>query len=588
MSIFSSIRYRLMVLMICLTSVPVLIVTLIATNNTRSSVEKEIIEANASRMGWAEQYLNELVSQINVLFYSLQINEPLMNSLTKAENSDAAAQFRNQRYIQNTLTSTFYENSRKISELSLYTHRNQRVYMVNFAVSGLSYSLDIQEGPWNRMLDKPVSLYFKQTGDHIYAFHSLNRFEDRALLGGVAVRINEKVWAELSAILGTEVDHPVFLLNDTGELLKGSTAIRDERMLHLYQQFLQSRKEFQETDDYLLFSRQVGHGALTLIKAVPKSTVSESANDTVRAGILSGLLFAGLAAAASIVFSLRITRPIVSLARTMRKTPIHQLEFKSVRSRDEIGLLEHGYNSMMRRMKELIENEYVREIEVKEAQLMALQAQINPHFLNNTLNLIGGIALTKKVPEIYKITKGIGDLLRYSISTGEKMALLEDEVRHVRNYLFIQEQRFMGRCIVRIDTEEPLPRLFLPRFTLQPLVENAFEHGLQPKEGQWRVDIRIRSIRGRVAILIKDNGVGMDEARLRTIREELQSGPSGRSSKVNESERPRMQKGIGLGNVDSRVKLHFGGTGLQIYSRLGAGTLIVMKLPKPGEGAEHA
>jgi two-component system sensor histidine kinase YesM len=377
-------------------------------------------------------------------------------------------------------------------------------------------------------------------------------------------------------------------LNDEGVLLQGSSATQDEALIDLYREQFRSGAEFRKTDRYFLFAKRVDHGALTLMKAIPISTVTESANDTVRAGLLSGLLFAALSAAASIVFSLRITRPIVSLARTMRMTTIQQFELKSVQNRDEIGLLEHGYNSMMKRMKELIENEYIREIEVKEAQLMALQAQINPHFLNNTLNLIGGIALANKVPEIYRITKGIGELLRYSISMGDRLALLEDEVRNVRNYLFIQEQRFLGRCTVRIDTVEPLPQLLLPRFTLQPLVENAFEHGLQPKEGQWHVQIRIRRVGSRIAILIQDNGVGMKEGRLREIRGELRNGAIGRTPETGDaSDRPRKQKGIGLANVDSRVKLHFGGSGLQLYSEPGAGTLIVMKLPMQRGGAEH-
>lgn len=92
----------------------------------------------------------------------------------------------------------------------------------------------------------------------------------------------------------------------------------------------------------------------------------------------------------SILFSLRITRPIVSLAVSMRKAHVSNFEQHSVQSRDEIGLLERGYNSMMERIRELIEVEYRQEIEVKNAQLLALQAQINPHFLNNTLQLIGG------------------------------------------------------------------------------------------------------------------------------------------------------------------------------------------------------
>jgi two-component system sensor histidine kinase YesM len=159
----TSIRYRLMLLMICLTTLPVLIVTWTAAHNTRSSVEKELIEANRSRMLWAEQTLNELVDQIDALFYSLQINQPLMEGLSLDEHRSVGEQFRTQRYIQYTLTSALYANSRKVDEQSLYTHRNQRLCAVNFSTSGLIHSLDIGSGAWSRLAAGPVNLYFKQT-----------------------------------------------------------------------------------------------------------------------------------------------------------------------------------------------------------------------------------------------------------------------------------------------------------------------------------------------------------------------------------------------------------------------------------------
>ncbi|WP_309119638.1 sensor histidine kinase [Paenibacillus sp.] len=590
----TSIRYRLMLLMICLTTIPVLIVTLTATHNTRSSVEKEIIEANRSRMLWAQQYLDELVERIDVLFYSLQINEPLMDGLNPIGNPSVGEQFRTQRYIQETLTSAFYANSRKVDELSLYTHQNQRLYSVNFSTSGLIHSLHIENGAWGRMTAGPVNLYFKQTGDSVSAFHSVNRFEDRALLGGLSVRINDGVWKQVGDILRSESDSAVFLMNDEGELLTGSSSAAEyDAVLDIYRQASADEADdeagYRKTERYFLFAEQVDGGALTLLKAVPISAVTESASDTVRAGVALGLLFAGLSVLASILVSLRISRPIVSLAKTMRTAPIRHFEMTSVNSRDEIGLLERGYNSMIQRIRELIEHEYQREIEVKNAQLMALQAQINPHFLNNALLMIGGMALSKGAPDIYRVAKGIGDLLRYSIGSGSETASLEDEVKHARNYLLIQEQRFLGRCRVSFVVEAPTPRLLVPRFALQPLIENAFEHGLQPKEGAWEIDIRIRTVGRRIAVLIRDNGVGIDALLLRALREELRTSVSLRPPARSAEERgePPRRKGIGLRNVNSRLKLRFGaGAGIRIFSAPGAGTVIALALAMNVEGEE--
>ncbi|MEX1028474.1 MAG: sensor histidine kinase [Paenibacillaceae bacterium] len=260
----------------------------------------------------------------------------------------------------------------------------------------------------------------------------------------------------------------------------------------------------------------------------------------------------------------------------MRNTHIHNFEMKSIQSNDEIGMLERGYNSMMQRIKGLIEEEYQREIEVKNAQLMALQAQINPHFLNNTLHLIGGMALSKDAPEIYQITRVIGDLLRYSISTDGDMVSIEDELKHVQNYIFIQEQRFVGRCKVDVVIDESARSSRLPKFTLQPMVENAFEHGLQRKLGTWKIEVRIKRIGERIALMIKDEGVGLSEHRLHELRTELRGEQKIRLDK----DESRKRRGIGLRNVDARLKLQFGERyGVRLYSRARVGTLIVMMIP---------
>lgn len=577
-----SIRFRLIVLMICLTTLPVITVTWVATNNTRNSVEKEIINANTSRMMWADQYLNELIGQIDIMFYTLQIDQQLLASFNDMESLDIGVQYRTQNYIKNTLTTSFHANSRKVDDLTLYIHSDQKAFSVNFANSGTISFLNIEKGPWSRMQSTPINMYFKQSDNGIFAFHSINRFVDRKLLGGLAVRINRGVWEEVSSILKSESESSVYLMNDEGELLSGSTSTIDsveiqDQLRHL--DVHHSDLEFERTKKYFFFKKRVGDGQLTVVKAIPIEMVTQSAHATIRAGILTGSLFAAVSVLLSILFSLRITKPIISLARTMRMAQIHNFKMRSVENRDEIGLLEHGYNSMMQRIKELIEFEYQQEIEVKSAQLMALQAQINPHFLHNTLQVIGGMALTKNAPEIYRITRVIGDLLRYSISVDGDIVSLDNEIKHMQNYLFIQEQRFVGRCTVMVSVDESALDARLPKFTLQPIVENAFEHGLQRKEGAWKVEVRVKRIGNRIGLMLKDEGVGLTEEQLRQLRAELKIGLWSKEDK-KESQEPGKRRGIGMRNVNARLKLHFGSkSGIKIFSEEGIGTLIVMTIP---------
>ncbi|MDG0814199.1 sensor histidine kinase [Cohnella rhizosphaerae] len=528
----TSLRMRLTVLMICLTALPVVTVTWLAAGNTRSSVEKEIVRADTSRMLWADQYMNELIEQIDILFYTLQIDQELMRGLGNIDNPDPVVQYQTQELLRDKLTSAFHANSRKVDDLTLYMQAYRKAFTVNYTTSGLIRTFDIAANePWSRISRGPVNMYFKQTPDGTYAYHGINRFEDRALIGGISVRIDREVWQEVGRILRSEPDSLVYVLNDEGELLSGSSELPDDaRLTELLRGPAPAfaDMEFERTDRYFVFQKRIGDGQLAVIKAVPLSSVSRSARPTIEAGIWTGALFAAASALLSVLVSLGISRPIVRLARTMRTTPVQGFESTSVISRDEIGLLERGYNSMMERIRQLIEDEYEREIEVKDAQLLALQAQINPHFLNNTLHMIGGMALKKKAPEIYEVTRVIGDLLRYAIGSEDRTVPIADELTHTRNYLFIQERRFAGRCTIELDADPAALEGRLPKFTLQPIVENAFEHGLQRKPGSWRLAIRIRRIGGRIVMLVLDEGAGMQADELSRIRAELRSAGGAR------------------------------------------------------------
>lgn len=570
--------------MICLTLLPVITITWIATSNTKQSVEKEMIEGNRARILWADQYLNELIEQIDTLFYTLQINQELMDGIKDKSNPDVGFQYRIHNLIRETLTSAFFSNSRKIDDLTLSIATSGEAYTVNHA--GMDTTrLGMNEGLWNRMEQGPINMYFAQENHEIYVFHSINRFEDRKLLGGISTHLNQNIWNEVSTLLLSESDSSVYLLNDEGDLLSGTDDWSDNAEV-ISDQFVKlgaqnTELDFRKTKDGFYFMKRVGAGQITIVKYIPITTVTASANSTVEAGLFTGILFGALSVLLSILVSLQITRPIVSLARTMYKTNFSNFEQKTVQSQDEVGLLQVGYNNMMIRIKELIEEEYQHEINVKSAQLMALQAQINPHFLNNTLHMIGGMALMKGAPEIYRITNVIGELLRYSISYNDldQLVALEDELKHTRNYIYIQENRFSGRCLITMSSDPELSQVKLPKFTLQPLIENAFEHGLQPQEGTWILDIRVIRVRNRIALIIQDKGVGMSEERKKLLRQGLKDGEyrDKNMEHINSSTRPR---GIGLMNVHSRLKLQFGPKyGLRIFSKEREGTLIIAILP---------
>ena len=167
------------------------------------------------------------------------------------------------------------------------------------------------------------------------------------------------------------------------------------------------------TEDFYYWLRPVADARLMIVKKLPVEVVQASASPIIKAGWLTGVVVAILAVALSIVVSFRFSRPIIQLARRIRSADVDAIGFNLDDKADEIGTLEQAYDAIIAQIKTLLQEEYKREIDLKDAQFKALQAQINPHFLNNTLNLIGGMALAKDA-EIYEVTQMIGDLLHYA------------------------------------------------------------------------------------------------------------------------------------------------------------------------------
>ena len=217
--------------------------------------------------------------------------------------------------------------------------------------------------------------------------------------------------------------------------------------------------------------------------------------------------------------------------------------------------------------------EYLR----AQAELNALQSQINPHFLFNTLESIRGFAQKQNVPEIADITEAMSSLFRNSIQKVDTLIHLRDEIENVRNYMLIQEFRFPGKFRLEMDLEggEELLNCKLPNLTIQPLVENAIFHGLELIPSGGLINIEIYSTEKRLIIHVSDNGHGIPKERLAELNDRLASNDAN-------GLKPDGKKGagIGLANIHKRIKLQMGPQyGLAISSTLNIGTEIEVTLP---------
>ena len=270
----------------------------------------------------------------------------------------------------------------------------------------------------------------------------------------------------------------------------------------------------------------------------------------------------------SFLLAWTITKPLKELSKAMEKAQIGNFDIQvHTKQKDEIGSLIQSYNFMLGEIKRLIHVVTEEKMAQKTAELNALQAQINPHFLYNTLDTINWMLLARGEDDISDLIVRLGELLKYSISGANTLVPLQEEVRYIRNYLEIQKCRMEERLEYAISIEEACNAYPCPKLLLQPLVENAIKHGLEPLVRGGKVCIIAVIDQGELKITVIDDGQGMEAEKIQDIR---------------------LDKRVGLNNVEKRIKLIYGQNyGLRIHSQKNNGTTVEIHLPLIVEGVFH-
>ncbi|KLU69203.1 MAG: hypothetical protein RHS_5000 [Robinsoniella sp. RHS] len=310
-----------------------------------------------------------------------------------------------------------------------------------------------------------------------------------------------------------------------------------------------------------------------IISLIPKSVYTRESRHVALLSILVGVLVLTLGLFITWILSKRISTPIESLSGTMKAVSNDQMDIRAeITSNDEVGELSVSFNTMLDRINDLIEQEYVLTARQKDAQIKALQAQINPHFLYNILQSIASIASINHIPEITTMANSLGKMMRYSIKTAENSTTIQDELIHVVHYLEIQKIRHLEKLDYQIQSDEKYADFPLLKLTLQPLIENAIMHGFCPSHEKLFILLTVTEEDPWLIIQISDDGAGIPAEKLQQIQTELLTPATGFYSDSSPS--------IGIKNVYARLRLYYNkNVLLEIDSEQDEGTVITLKLP---------
>ncbi|QNK58943.1 sensor histidine kinase [Paenibacillus sp. PAMC21692] len=396
-------------------------------------------------------------------------------------------------------------------------------------------------------------------------------------LGSILLFINEEEIASIYSMNIADNNVQYDIVNADNQIVSSTNKDR------LYRNFLSEhsmaeqdfnqltstgRKLQGRNDDRLLYTVQ-NFDALNwkIISVVPLQEITQEVRDINKLIIFISVICLILSLLVSYILSRLITKPIIQLHKSMKAIRNGDLLARTnVTSTDEIGLLSNGFNTLMDQINELMEEIYTAQQAKRKYEFKIIQSQLNPHFLYNSLETINSLIQLKLNDSAMKFTNHLSNFYRISLSSGNDVILISEEIRIIESYLFMQSLRYHEFMDYVIEVDDSIFPCKIPKLTLQPLVENAIYHGLRNKRDKGLVTITGRLMKEFILLEITDNGIGMSEHKINDI--------------LTQDKNSNKLANFGITSVNERIKLLFGEAyGLTFMSEVGSYTKVIVKIP---------
>ncbi|MCI5509445.1 MAG: sensor histidine kinase [Oliverpabstia sp.] len=575
---FRSIQNTIFVLTASLVLFAVITVTVISLNFTRSSIFENTVTYNRQLTGQVnadiDSYISYMENISSMLAENLDVKKYLFGEGEEAD--EAGVQLLSQ-------FSTVLSSREDIYNLGILQKNGKA--LLNEGKSRLNTYVDMEKQEWyRRAVENRDSFYLSSA--HVQHMIQGERPWVITLSRYIPDPMNKE-----GGVLFVDLNYSAIrkLCDDSSVGKKGYIFILDEDgniVYHPQQQQLYNELQTEYIDEVMNCQTDVlnmGDGDSARLYTISRSDttgwtvvscsyISELLKKSEEAQIIYMLMAVVLVAIALLISSFMaksITQPILKLQSSMAL--IQEGDFRAgnveVESRNEIGSLTETFNVMTLRIQELMEQNINEQKAKRKSEMKALQSQINPHFLYNTLDSIIWMAESGKNEEVVLMTASLARLLRQNISNEEEEISIFDEVEYCRNYLTIQKMRYKDKLEFRIDVTPEITSCQIIKLVLQPLIENAIYHGLKYKESKGLLELIGYAAGEDIIFEIRDNGVGMDEETLNHIFER---------HTVN-----YRSNGVGVYNVERRIKLTYGQEyGITYKSRPGEGTVARVCIPK--------
>ncbi len=565
-----SLRLRLSILFFVITLIPILILTILMPMSYKKSLdrEKQLLTDNTlvALARNIETYLDELERQTIIPYSNEDIMQALkLKAFTSPASNDAYYQLRAERALTSTF-SIFLQNSRQdILGVTLIADNNAQIYSL-FNESKLVQNFDYIAQEWYQqtiIADGKAVFIGTHLQDYVdispkrQVFSVARLIKDPDTRHPLAVIIADADTNALDQILG-KIEFNVWsfvgILDENNSILYSNQPLSGE----IEKQIIDAVTSNAQNSAYIIYSRTLPPAPWRLIVLLSKEEIMAKTRSLYLTGVFFAIGDLLLSILLFFVLSRWIITPFSDMMKVMKKVEQGDLTSRFVvQGSDEIALLGKSLNYMIAHLDEMVEREYVAVIKQQKAEYHALQSQIQPHFLYNTLNGFIGLNRLGDMQNLEKGIMALSGMLRY-IFIQQEQVKLEDEFSFLQKYCDLQLIRFQDRLKVVMYLAPEVKDVMIPRLLIQPLVENAIIHGIEPLSHSCELNIiakhEVENGQNKAHILIQDNGQGFDPA------------------EANSSEH------LGIKNVLDRLKLVYPQADLSISSAVGLGTKVSIRI----------
>ncbi|WHH61123.1 sensor histidine kinase [Petroclostridium sp. X23] len=529
-----------------------------SSHKTKQNIEfvLNLIDNTGTLLGANQDLLNEFKKEYNPADRSYYEGQNKISTMLK--NIISVQEYIKGIYILSS-NGNFYTNDWGVDEYEF-----KKTYQSYFAnqTTAKEHFTGLHEVNYHSLSNSSVISYIRPIFD----------INSEKYIGTIIIDINYELLKEIFTISSIQNDEKVLVIDRNGEKILNfpynislDNIVNDNPMLLEVEKTQLNKKVFGK--ESIIISNTIDYTDWKIIRIVSSDKIYRDTNKLKTIATYISVVFIIISLSASLVLSSTLTKPITELTHKVKLVEKGDLTVNvKVKSKDELGQLSNSFNNMVVKLKDLINKLLEEQKKKSDMEFQILQAQINPHFLYNTLDSIKWLAVIQNINNISDMATALINLLKYNISRTTPSVTLEEEIESVKNYIKIQKYRYGDIFSVKYNVQEETLKCTTLRFILQPIVENAIFHGFESVEGNGIIQISTKIRNGNLIIEVTDNGSGIDDDTLKSITEDANF--------------KKKFSGIGVQNINERIKLYFGKNyGLCFSSELNEGTKVTLTLP---------